>query len=312
MSRSPIPGGRQPPLEGDLPSEVFLRDVGPRDGLQVERPLSVDDRLRLINALVAAGVRHIEAGAFVSAKAVPPMADTGEVFQRLARPAGVVFTALVPNLRGARAALESNADELTVTVSASEAHNQRNVGMSIDESLAAVGDICAAAGEVEVPVDAVVSCAFGSPYDGDIAPRTVANLLGALSDRGASRFTLADTTGMGSPQRVRELVAIVGSEVRMHFHESRGTGLVNSFAALQNDVVAFDTSIGGIGGSPFAAGAAGNQSTEDFVALLDNMGVETGIRLDRLLEASVLLAQLIGRSLPSRVATAGARPHPAG
>jgi hydroxymethylglutaryl-CoA lyase len=283
---------------------VDVREVGPRDGLQAEAPVSVDSRVRLLRALLDAGVSHIEACSFVSPKAVPSMAGAGDVLAALGPvPAGVRLVALVPNLRGAELALEAGVRELSVTISASPAYNEKNVRMTVDESVASVASICA----LGVPVDAVVSCAFGSPYEGDIAPATVGELGARLVGVGASTLTYADTTGMATPRRVGELVDVVGADVGLHLHETRGTGLVNAYAALELGVRRFDTSIGGLGGSPFAAGAAGNLATEDLVHLLDDLGVSTGIDLGRLLAASELVASIVGHPVPSRVAAAGPR-----
>lgn len=284
--------------------DVVVRDVGPRDGLQAEAPVAVGDRVRLISALVAAGVRRIEACSFVSPKAVPAMAGAAEVMAAVPRDEGVTYTALVPNLRGAELALASSVDELTVTVSASETYNQKNVRMSIDESLAAVGDICAAA---DVPVDAVVSCAFGAPYEGDIPVRDVVSLCERLRAVGASAITLADTTGMATPVQLSAVVDALGPDVGLHLHETRGTGLLNAYAALSLGVRRFDTSVGGLGGSPFAAGAAGNLATEALVYLLDEMGLSTGISLAGLLSAASFVASLVDHPLPSAVAAAGPR-----
>lgn len=284
---------------------VLVREVGPRDGLQAEAPVPVEARVRLIEALVDAGVRCIEAVSFVSPKAVPSMAGADEVMATVRRMPGVTYLALVPNLRGAELALEAGVDGLTVTVSASAAYNEKNVNMSIDESVAAVGAICSAVGSL--PVDAVVSCSFGSPYEGDIAPDAVGELSARLRDAGAGSLTYADTTGMATPRRVQELVAVVGEECGLHLHETRGTALVNAYAAWEVGVRRFDTSIGGLGGSPFAAGAAGNLATEDLVHLFDDLGVSTGISLERLLWASAMVADTVGHAVPSRVAAAGPR-----
>lgn len=294
-----------------LPATVRLREVGPRDGLQAEAPVAVAARVRLVEALLAAGIRHLEVASFVSPKAVPSMAGAADVVAAVGRPTGVVRAALVPNQRGAEMALAAGVDELTVTIAASAVYNERNVHMTIDESVAAIESIALLATSAGVPVDAVVSCAFGSPYEGDIPPSSVAVLGRRLLDGGASTLTMADTTGMATPRRLDEVLGAVSTaalgDVGLHLHETRGTGLLNLYAGLERGVTRFDTSVGGIGGSPFAAGAAGNVATEDAVALLDDLGIETGIDLDRLLEASALLADTLGHSLPSRVANAGPR-----
>jgi hydroxymethylglutaryl-CoA lyase len=283
--------------------EVDVREVGPRDGLQAESPVPVADRVRLIAALLDAGVTHIEACSFVSPKAVPSMAGAAEVVAAVGDRPGVRLVALVPNLRGAELARDAGVRELSATISASPAYNEKNVRMTVDESVAALESICA----LGLPVDAVVSCAFGSPYEGEIAPGSVAGLAARLLSVGCASLTLADTTGMATPRRVREVLELVGVDVGLHLHETRGTGLVNAFAAWELGVRRFDTSVGGLGGSPFAAGAAGNLATEDLVHLFDDLGVSTGIDLDRLLHASALAAEIVGHPVPSRIALAGPR-----
>ena len=289
----------------NLPQQITIREVGARDGLQSEAPISVDERLELIDALLIAGVTHIEIAAFVSPKAVPAMAGAAEVVAALGPLPGVVRAALVPNVRGAELALAAGLDELTVTISASATYNQLNVQMSVDESVAAIEAICSLAGDV--PVDAVISCAFGSPYEGDAKPADVAQLAERLRASGAAAITLADTTGMATPRRLDDVLGVTGSNVGLHLHETRGTGLVNLYAGLQAGVIRFDTSVGGLGGSPFAAGAAGNVATEEVVALCDDLGVHTGIGIDALIEAALLVERLVGHPVPSRVAHVGPR-----
>jgi hydroxymethylglutaryl-CoA lyase len=288
-----------------LPDRIRLREVGPRDGLQAEAPLSVDQRVDLIDALLTAGVTHLEVAAFVSPSAVPAMADALEVVRQVGAPEGVVRAALVPNVRGAAMALEAGIDELTVTVSASATYNQRNVRMAIDDSIEQIAEICRLAGAVQV--DAVLSCAFGSPYEGDVPVADVAVLCERLRAVGASAVTLADTTGMATPRSVAEVLAATGTNVGLHLHDSRGTALVNLYAGMLAGVRRFDTSVGGLGGSPFAAGAAGNVATEEVVAMCDDLGVHTGLGVELLIEAALLAERLIGHPVPSRVAHAGPR-----
>lgn len=288
-----------------LPDRIRLREVGPRDGLQAEAPLSVDQRVDLIDALLTAGVTHLEVAAFVSPSAVPAMADALEVVRQVGAPEGVVRAALVPNVRGAAMALEAGIDELTVTVSASATYNQRNVRMAIDDSIEQIAEICRLAGAVRV--DAVLSCAFGSPYEGDVPMAEVAMLCERLRAVGASAVTLADTTGMATPRRIAEVLAATGTNVGLHLHDSRGTALVNLYAGMLAGVRRFDTSVGGLGGSPFAAGAAGNVATEEVVAMCDDLGVHTGLGVELLIEAALLAERLIGHPVPSRVAHAGPR-----
>jgi hydroxymethylglutaryl-CoA lyase len=288
-----------------LPTAVAIREVGARDGLQGEAPLGVAQRVALIEALLDAGVTHIEVAAFVSPSAVPAMAGAAEVIAAVGRPPGVVRAALVPNVRGAQMALDAGVDELTVTASASAEYGMKNTRMTVEQSIEVAAAICDLAGSV--PVDVVVSCAFGSPYEGDIDPGDVGALVDRLRAAGAAAITLADTTGMATPRRLAEVLAVTSNDVGLHLHETRGTGMVNLYAGLLAGVRRFDCGVGGLGGSPFAAGAAGNVATEEAVALLDDLGVMTGIAIDGLIAAAGLLEQLVGRPVPSRVAHAGPR-----
>lgn len=299
---------------GRLPAAVDIRDVGPRDGLQPESPVAVADRVRLVHALAAAGVAHIEVAAFVSPTAVPAMAGAAEVVAALERRAGVTYGALVPNARGAEMAVDAGVDEITVTISASNAYNQRNVKMSTDDSLAAIDQIVRRAvgggSSTGVPVDAVVSCAFGSPYEGEIAAGDVADLARRIGELGVAALTYADTTGMATPRRITDLVDALGGlteGIGLHLHDTRGTALVNAYAALGLGVTRFDTAVGGLGGSPFAHGAGGNLATEELVALLDDLDVATGIDIDAIVSAALLVEELVGRPVPSGVAHAGPR-----
>jgi hydroxymethylglutaryl-CoA lyase len=289
-----------------FPRAVAIREVGPRDGLQAEEPVSVDARVALIDALSGTGLRTIEAVSFVSEKAVPSMAGAADVMARIGRHPDVAYVALVPNLRGAEAALAASVDGLTVTVSASETYSQKNTKRSVAESVVASEEICAFVDE-RLPIDIVVSCAFGSPYEGEIAPETVGDLVRQLWDAGATAITLADTTGMATPRRIDDVLDEVGNDVGLHLHETRGTALVNAYAALQRGVYRFDTSVGGLGGSPFAAGAAGNLATEDLVHLLDDLGVISGVDIAKLLLVDELLAAIIGHPVASNIGRAGPR-----
>ncbi len=328
-------------MAGALPAAVTIRDVGPRDGLQPEEPVPVEERIRLVEALVDAGLRRVEVAAFVSPKAVPAMAGAAEVVTGLGRRPGVTYAALVPNARGAEMALATErVDELTVTISASETYNQRNVRMSADESVVAIEAIVGLARQAGprhgtldgvpvdgVPVDAVISCAFGSPYEGEILPADVVALARRLAGAGVAALTFADTTGMATPRRIADLVVALDGAlsldgghlvhggtaladlggIGLHLHDTRGTALVNAYAALALGVTRFDTAVGGLGGSPFAHGAGGNLATEELVALLDDLGVATGIDVDRLVDTALLVEGLVGRPVPSGVAHAGPR-----
>jgi hydroxymethylglutaryl-CoA lyase len=287
----------------DLPDTISIRDVGPRDGLQPEQPVRVADRVALITALVDAGVADVEAAAFVSPRAVPAMAGAADLFRALERDEHVRYWALVPNVKGAELAVAAGVDGLTVTVSASETYSRRNVKMSVEESLAQVGPIADVAGGR--PVDVVISCAFGS-YDPaeEIGAFDVAAIVDAAQDAGAGRITLADTTGVATPDRIADVVATTGIDIRLHLHDTRGTALANAFAAMTLGVAAFDTAVGGLGGSPFAEGAGGNLATEDLVHLCDGLGIDTGIDLDKMIRTAGTVSALIGRPVPSRVTAA--------
>ena len=298
-------------MTAGVPAAIRVREVGPRDGLQVEEPVAVEGRVRLVEALVAAGVRHIEAAAFVSPTAVPAMAGAAEVMAALEARGdeGVTYAVLVPNAVGAERATFCH--EVTFTLSVSAEYNRRNVNRTIDESVGEAARAVALLSERAIPVDAVVSCAFGSPYEGDIAPAEVHALGERLRAVGVTSLTYADTTGMATPRRVEALVALTGPDVGLHLHDTRGTALVNAYAAYQLGVRRFDTAVGGLGGSPAVAGAGGgaggNLATEDLVHLCDDLGIPTGIDLSLLLEASRLAAELVGHPVPSRVAAAGPR-----
>jgi hydroxymethylglutaryl-CoA lyase len=290
-----------------LPPTVVIREVGPRDGFQSEQPVAPVDRAALVDRLVGAGCQRIEAVSFVSERAVPAMAGAAEVLAMLTTRDRFRLTALAANLRGAEAALQAGVDEITVTIAASETYNLRNVRRSIAESLVEIRRICVLATDAAIPVDAVVSCAFGSPYEGDIEATAVADLCRCLEDAGAAALTLADTTGMATPRVLSGVLARTGAGVGLHLHETRRTGLVNAYAALQGGVARFDTAAGGLGGSPFADGAGGNLATEDLVALLDDFGIWCGIDLERLLGVTDSVVRLVGHDVPSRLSTVGPR-----
>jgi hydroxymethylglutaryl-CoA lyase len=285
---------------------VHIREVGPRDGLQGETPLPPAKRVALIESLAATGVADIEAVAFVSSRVIPAMAGAAEVMAALPRHPGVRYWALVPNLRGAEMALAAGVDGLTVTASASEAYSQKNVAMSVDQSVAEAGRIATLAGG-RVPVDAVISCAFGSPFEGDIEGSSVAPLVRRLLDVGATRITLADTTGMATPRLIEAVLIDPPVAVGLHLHNTRGTALLNAYAAVQLGFSQFDCAVGGLGGSPTTPGAGGNLATEDLVHLLDDLGVDTGVDLEAILAVSRQLAVLVGHPVASPLARVGPR-----
>lgn len=286
-------------MSWDFPDDVSIRDVGPRDGLQPETPTSIEARVELIARLGAAGVADIEAVAFVSPKAVPAMAGATEVMAAVDRRPGVRYWALVPNVKGAELAVGADVDAITVTVSASETYSQANVNRSVAEALAGIAPIVDVAGER--PVDTVISCAFGSPYDEAIGPFDVAAIVDQVRESGSTYVTLADTTGVATPERIADVVTAVGTDVRLHLHDTRGTALTNAFAGLLLGVSGFDTAVGGLGGSPFAKGAGGNLATEDLVHLCDGLGIDAGVDLDAMVSTARYVAGLVGRPVPSRV-----------
>jgi hydroxymethylglutaryl-CoA lyase len=295
------------------PATVEIREVGPRDGLQNESPVAVDDRVRLIDALSQTGLRRIEAASFVRADAIPPMAGSDEVMARIARRPGVIYSALVPNPKGAELALQAKADELELVVSASETHNQKNVRRSVAESLVAARELVELAHGEHVAVEAIISTAFGCPYEGDVPPERVAQVAGHLLDAEADRLSFGDTTGMATPRRVDDLLdalerAGIGTDrIGLHFHNTRGTALANVLAGLDRGVTRYDASVGGLGGCPYAPGASGNAVTEDLVHMLEDMRVDTRIDLDALLACAQLAQDIVGRELPSALLHAGPR-----
>ncbi|MEX2458068.1 MAG: hydroxymethylglutaryl-CoA lyase [Actinomycetota bacterium] len=297
---------------GGYPERVVLRDVGPRDGLQAEAPVSVEDRVRLIDALTAAGFTKIEAASFVSPKAVPAMAGAGEVLAAIERRPGILYSALVPNRRGAEAAVRAGADALTGFLAASDGYNRKNVGKSVEESVRDVVDVVEVARGAGLPVEATISSAFGDPYEGDVTPERVAEVAARLADGGVEAFSLGDTTGMASPPRIVAVVEAVrarlpGHSLNLHLHDTRGAAMANAVVALQEGVTEFDVSIGGLGGSPFAPAAGGNLATEDFAHLLADMGIETGLDLRALLAAAEVARELVGHDLWSHLPRAAPR-----
>jgi hydroxymethylglutaryl-CoA lyase len=289
--------------------QVSIREVGPRDGLQNEQPVPAQDKVALLDAVSATGVSRIEAVSFVSPRAIPQMADAEGVWLAAHKEPGVRYSALVPNERGAQRALSAGFTEIEVVVSASDTHNRRNVNRSTAESLdeitALIGEIHTAGGSVEV----IVATSFGCPFEGDVSPDRVAGIVGRVLADGADRVAYGDTTGMATPRRVRDLLGAVPREVPtlLHFHNTRGTALANVLTALELGISEFDASVGGLGGCPYAPGATGNVATEELVHMVHDMGLETGIDLDRLIAAAALAERIVGRTLPSGVLRAGPR-----
>jgi hydroxymethylglutaryl-CoA lyase len=296
-----------------LPGRVTIREVGPRDGLQAEAPLSVEGRVRLIDELSATGVAKIEAVSFVSPKAVPAMAGSAEVWAAVRRWPGVQYSALVPNRQGAEAAVKAGGfASLQAFLAASDGYNRTNVGKDVRDSIADVAEVVAVGEAAGLEVECSISAAFGDPYEGDVEPGSVLSLAERLLDAGVRGVSLGDTTGMATPTRVWDVVELLqqrlpGVRLNLHFHDTRGTGMANVLAALQLGVTEFDASVGGMGGSPFAPGANGNVATEDLVHMLTDMGIETGVDLDAVLRAAALAERLVGHPLAGQVSKAGPR-----
>ncbi|WP_203832286.1 hydroxymethylglutaryl-CoA lyase [Catellatospora citrea] len=295
-----------------MPDRVSIREVGPRDGLQNEDPVPTADKVRLIDALSATGVGRVEAVSYVHPKAIPQMADADEVWRTVARNPRVRYSALVPNLRGAQRALAGGFTEVEVVVSASDTHNRRNINRATEESLDEIAQLVPALHEGGSTAEVIIATSFGCPYEGDVDPKRVAAIVDRVVADGADRVAFGDTTGMGTPRRVRELLSIVRERhpdvpMLLHFHNTRGTGLANILTALEFGITEYDASVGGLGGCPYAPGASGNVATEEVVHMLHDMGIDTGIDLDKLIEAARLAEQIVGRELPSGVLRAGPR-----
>ncbi|QSB14857.1 hydroxymethylglutaryl-CoA lyase [Natronosporangium hydrolyticum] len=296
----------------ELPAQVSIREVGPRDGLQNEAPVPTEAKVRLLDALSHTGVRRIEAVSFVHPKAIPQMADADEVWAKATTVDGVRYSALVPNSRGAQRALAAGFTEIEVVVSASDTHNRRNVNRATAESL---DDIAALIGQLHsqgAVAEVIIATSFGCPYEGDVDPARVAGIVDRVVADGADRVSFGDTTGMATPRRVREVVTAVRDRhpdlpLLLHFHNTRGTALANVLAALQLGVTDFDASVGGLGGCPYAPGASGNVATEEVVHMLHDLGIDTGVDLEALLAAAALAEEIVGRELPSGVLRAGPR-----
>jgi hydroxymethylglutaryl-CoA lyase len=296
----------------DLPGQISVREVGPRDGLQNEDPVPTEDKVELIDRLSATGVRRIEAVSFVRPAAIPQMADADEVWKRITRAPAVRYSALVPNLRGAARALDCGVTEIEAVVSASDTHNRKNVNRGTAESLDDIAVLIDQAHQRGAACQVIVSTAWGCPYEGDVPPARVISVAGRAVADGADSISFGDTTGMATPRRVRELVGEFRSaypdiQLNLHFHNTRGTGLANVLTALELGVTDFDASVGGLGGCPYAPGATGNIATEELVHMVEDMGVATGIDLAAMIDAAADAERIIGRRLPSQVLRAGPR-----
>ena len=289
-----------------MPSRVTVVEVGPRDGLQNEAAaIATADKIAFVNLLSDAGLPVIEAGAFVSPRWVPQMADAAEVFAGIERRPGRRYTALVPNLAGLERAHGAQVSEVAVFAAASESFSQKNINQSIDASLDTYRAVCARAAQLGVRVRGYVSTAFGCPFEGAVAPARVASVAAALVEMGAFEVAISDTIGIAHPGQVRPVVETVASriplaQISLHFHDTRGTALANVLTALQIGIATFDASCGGLGGCPYAPGATGNLATEDLIYMLDGLGIETGVDVAALIVASRFIEPRVGHSLPSR------------
>lgn len=285
---------------------VTLYEVGPRDGLQNEAArLRADDKLRLIAALAEAGLQRIEVGSFVRPDWIPQLADTDEVARRAPKRPGVRHAALVPNQTGLERAVAAGLREVAVFMSSSETHNQKNTNKSTAQSLAHFREMVPAAKKQGLFVRAYLSTVWGCPYEGTVDPQRSLQLCRELRAMGCDEISLGDTIGVGNPRQTREILdlflpEIPAEAIALHMHDTNGTALANCLVAMEKGIALFDTSVGGMGGCPYAPGAAGNLATEDLASMLADMGVATGIDLDKLFEAGALAQELIGRKLPGR------------
>src|SRR6478672_10276444 len=285
---------------------VKIVEVGPRDGLQNEKvTIPTDAKVAYITALGDAGLRVIEAGAFVSPKWVPQMADTAEVYENIPKDPGVEYPVLVPNMKGLDRAIEAGVKSIAIFTAASETFNKRNINMSIDESFANYAPVAARAISSGMRVRGYVSTAFGCPYEGEVPPEKVLEVCARLLDLGCYEVSVGDTIGVGTPMQVQGVIGVLlqvipTQRLAMHFHDTRGTALANTLAALEMGIATFDAASGGLGGCPFAPGAAGNLATEDLVYMLEKMGIDTAVDLNLLVAASQIIAPYLDHPLPGR------------
>ena len=289
-----------------LPDHVEVYEVGPRDGLQNEsRPVATMDKIALVDQLTAAGLRHIEIGSFVNPRWIPQLADGAGVARGIHRAQGVSYSCLVPNKKGLDTALAAGMKEVAVFLSASETHNKKNVNKTVAETLAAFDEVIEPAKRAGAKVRAYVSTVFGCPYEGKVDPQAVVRLCRELDARGVYQISLGDTIGVGTPRQVEHVLELLLAHVplerlALHMHDTRGTALANVLVGLELGITTIDTALGGLGGCPYAPGAAGNLATEDLVYMLDGMGIETGVDLAALVAASTFVSSVVGHDLPSK------------
>ena len=296
-----------------MPQRARIREVGPRDGFQNEpETIATADKVRLIDMLASSGFRRLEVTSFVRPDVIPQLADAEEVLEAVSRPPGVSYSVLVPNERGLERALahRNRFDEVNLFLSASETHNRKNVNRSVGESLAGIEATVATARAEGIRCEGVISTSFGCPYEGDVPQERVFEIAARLIAAGCEEVAFGDTTGMANPRQVGEFFAaacndLSGAELTAHFHNTRGHGLANVLAALEQGVDSFESSFGELGGCPVPPGSTGNVSTEDLVSMLHEMGIETGVRLEALLEASSAAQEILGRPLGAHLLRAG-------
>ncbi|HAS6487499.1 TPA: hydroxymethylglutaryl-CoA lyase [Vibrio parahaemolyticus] len=292
-----------------LPTNVTIVEVGPRDGLQNESPVSTRTKIRLIDLLSDTGLSHIEAGSFVSPKWVPQMADSKEVMQNITRRASVTYSALTPNLQGLEQALDAGANQVAIFTSTSEGFCQHNINCSIAESLKRFEPLMVQADKYHFPVRGYLSCVVDCPYDGATSPTQVANISQALIELGCYEVSLGDTIGTGTPNRIKEmlesvLARIPNQRLAVHFHDTWGQALANIYQALSMGINTVDSSVAGLGGCPYAHGASGNVATEDVLYLCQGLGIETGVDLELLAKAGWMISDELQRQPTSKVSQA--------
>lgn len=293
-----------------LPDKVKIVEVGPRDGLQNEKEtITADVKIELVNRLTQAGFPNIEAASFVSPKWVPQMATSAEVMAGIARKPGVIYSALTPNMKGFEAALAVKADEVVIFGSASEAFSQKNINCSIAESIERFREVAQAAKQHNIRLRGSISCAFGCPYQGDVSPDSVADVVRRMRELGCDEIDIADTIGVGTPKKVQAVMTRVAQEFAIerlsgHFHDTYGQALANIYASLEVGIAIFHSAVAGLGGCPYAKGATGNVASEDVLYLLQGLSIETGIDLNAVVDAGQFISQHLGRKAVSRAGNA--------
>jgi hydroxymethylglutaryl-CoA lyase len=301
----------------DLPERIDIREVGMRDGLQLEEPVPIDGKLAMLEAIVATGVHRVEVTSFVSPKAVPALADADEVAKHLGQWPDIHFSALVANVRGAVRAIDAGVPNLEYVVSAADSHSLANAGRKTADAAAAIGEIAALAHDAGGSLEVIIATAWDCPFDGPTDPARTLDVVRSAAQQGADQLCLGDTIGTVTPQRTVRLIDAVradapGLDVGVHFHDTRGTGQANALAAILNGVRQLDASVGGLGGCPFAPGASGNIATEELVYWTEDAGIESGLDLAAVVAAARVTERAVGHALPSSFYRAGGRSVPRG